>query len=756
MNQNKISRINKYISQKTVTEIRNNSNQKIYINESIYIIFVLLIFIQNVKSIKIRNINSISEISITIRGKGNQYILNDEMVQMSEEYLNFDYEPSQILINGVLQEYTGKIVYNLTKEENYITMKWEKPIGNCNTMFYQLDNITYIDLSKFDSSKVTQTIYMFSFCYSLTSINFENFNTTQVNNMFCMFYSCTSLDSLDLSNFDTKKVTNIDYLFYGCYSLKSLDLKRFNTSLVKSMINVFFSCLKLTSLNIKSFDTSSVTNMGYLFNMCISLKSIDLSNFNTSSVNQMQGMFGYCQSLTSLDITNFDTSSVINMETMFINCLLLTSLNIRNFNTSLVRHFKYLFCSCVSLTSLDLSNFNTEKIEDMNYMFYNCYSLKEINLSNFITSSVENTEFMFYNCSSLKHLDLSNFDMSKNNNMESMFSECNSLRYLNLKNFQTSLVRNMDNLFYGCKSLVSLDLSSFNTSSVETMENMFFGINNITKYCIKEDKTPGIVIQLNKIIKNFENVCSDKCFFEGFKLIIDKNNCISDCSLDEIYKFEYNNLCYNSCPYKTYLFNNSNKCTNLNANNFFNGENGISLDNSLIKDKLKENIRDDIINKNIEIKDIISGKKEDLILKSSDTIYQITSSDNQNNKKYNNLSTINLGECENILKDIYGIDPNLPLIIFKMDYYRTDSLIPIIGYELFHPINRTKLDLSYCKNKIFNITIPVSIDEDNLFKYDPNSKYYTDECFPYITENGTDILLNDRHDEYNNNNMSLC
>ena len=115
-----------------------------------------------------------------------------------------------------------------------------------------------------------------------------------------------------------------------------------------------------------------------------------------------------------------------------------------------------------------------------------------------------------------------------------------------------------------------------------------------------------------------------------------------------------------------------------------------------------------------------------------------------------------MGECENILKDKYDIDKNEALIIVKIDYFKPDSLIPIIGYEVFHPKNKSKLNLSYCENELINLNIPVNIDEDNLFKYDPNSEYYTDECYPYTTENGTDILINDRHLEYNDNNMSLC
>ena len=92
----------------------------------------------------------------------------------------------------------------------------------------------------------------------------------------------------------------------------------------------------------------------------------------------------------------------------------------------------------------------------------------------------------------------------------------------------------------------------------------------------------------------------------------------------------------------------------------------------------------------------------------------------------------------------------------KIDYFIPGKLIPIIGYEIYHPLNKSKLDLNYCENKTVNYTIPVTIDEDKLFKYDPTSDYYTDECFSYTTDNSTDILLNDRHDEYNTNNLSIC
>ena len=90
------------------------------------------------------------------------------------------------------------------------------------------------------------------------------------------------------------------------------------------------------------------------------------------------------------------------------------------------------------------------------------------------------------------------------------------------------------------------------------------------------------------------------------------------------------------------------------------------------------------------------------------------------------------------------------------NFIKNERLIPIVGYEIYHPLNKSKLDLNYCKNILMELNIPVSIDENQLYKYDPNSGYYTDKCYSYTTENGTDILLSDRQKEFTDNNLSLC
>ena len=195
-----------------------------------------------------------------------------------------------------------------------------------------------------------------------------------------------------------------------------------------------------------------------------------------------------------------------------------------------------------------------------------------------------------------------------------------------------------------------------------------------------------------------------------------------------------------------------------NTKNFFLGLSNEDNKEILNKDEIIKKIKDDIINHRIEplLLNVTQGNKEDLSIKEDNVLYQITTTENQNNNTYNNISTIKLGKCEEILRTKYNISSNLSLIIFKIDYYMEGLLIPIIGYEVYEPINKTKLNLSYCEESSISYNIPVTIDENNLFKYNPNSDYYNDKCNSYTTENGTDIILNDRKEDFKENNMSLC
>ena len=143
---------------------------------------------------------------------------------------------------------------------------------------------------------------------------------TNSSKMFWSIYDEQIIENileLDLSNFDTSKVTDMSGMFAGMSSLTTLNLSSFNTSKVTNMRSMFGGMSSLTTLDLSNFDTSKVTNMSTMFRYMSNLTSLDLSNFDTSKVTDMQGMFGDMRSLTTLNLTNFDTSNVKNMNQMF-------------------------------------------------------------------------------------------------------------------------------------------------------------------------------------------------------------------------------------------------------------------------------------------------------------------------------------------------------------------------------------------------------------------------------------------------------
>ena len=164
--------------------IFNSQFKKIYkhirIMSSEFIILFYL-FINLIHETTLRKLNLDSEITIVIKGNGTQKILSDNF----GTFYGFSfYEfPYQIVVNGISQNYTGRYVYNLTNNINYITLKWNTQVTNCNSMFCQLTNIISVDLSKFDSSKVESFDCLFYNCSNIKSINLANLNTSSCLNM---------------------------------------------------------------------------------------------------------------------------------------------------------------------------------------------------------------------------------------------------------------------------------------------------------------------------------------------------------------------------------------------------------------------------------------------------------------------------------------------------------------------------------------------------------------------------------------------
>ena len=189
---------------------------------------------------------------------------------------------------------------------------------------------------------------------------------------------------------------------------------------------------------------------------------------------------------------------------------------------------------------------------------------------------------------------------------------------------------------------------------------------------------------------------------------------------------------YNICTYQYYLTYN---CS-------FNNLTNLEILNKLKVEMLKTYPQNGI---NVEI-NALKGNSFQL----SNSISQLASNDSS-------FSKIDLGECENKIKETNGLDPNTSLIFLKFENIGSSRSERNIQYEVYEPFNYEPLNLSICENKKIKIITPFEISHElikiinNILDqgYDPfneNGKFYREICTPYNSENGTDVLLDDREE----------
>ena len=165
-----------------------------------YISLVYLIFSSLVVKCDDRQIEmGESFIILKTKGKGDISILSSGY---SGE------KPNEIFINNTkIDEIKKQYFFNISENDIIIIkLLWNEEINTTYNIFNECINIIEINLSNFNTQKVTNMGYMFSYCSKLTSLDLSNFNTVNVTNMEYMFSDCKELNSLDLSNFNTLKL----------------------------------------------------------------------------------------------------------------------------------------------------------------------------------------------------------------------------------------------------------------------------------------------------------------------------------------------------------------------------------------------------------------------------------------------------------------------------------------------------------------------------------------------------------------------
>ena len=115
----------------------------------------------------------------------------------------------------------------------------------------------------------------------------------------------------------------------------------------------------------------------------------------------------------------------------------------------------------------------------------------------------------------------------------------------------------------------------------------------------------------------------------------------------------------------------------------------------------------------------------------------------------------------NIINKKFKFDENISLIILKFEKLTNNAGQKNVQYEIYEPFNKTKLDLSICETTYIDLYVPITLTEETQSLYNDlkengfdlfniNDSFYQDICSIYKSNDGTDVLLADRKNDYYN------
>jgi len=218
------------------------------------------------------------------------------------------------------------------------------------------DDVNCVDLQSCvipTFASVSNTSYMFSYCYALSSITLP-----------------TSWGS----------VSNTSAMFSYCYALSSITLPT-SWGSVSNTSSMFSYCCALSSITLPT-SWGSVSNTSYMFASCHALSSITLPT-SWGSVSITSNMFASCYALSSITLPT-SWGSVSNTSCMFATCCALSSITLPT-SWGSVSNTSYMFSSCYALSSITLPT-SWGSVSNTRNMFASCYSLKYINNIDYLGS----------------------------------------------------------------------------------------------------------------------------------------------------------------------------------------------------------------------------------------------------------------------------------------------------------------------------------------------------------------------------------
>ena len=670
------------------------------------------------------------------------------------------------------------------------------------SMFKGCTGLTYINLDNFDTSKVTDMESMFEGCSNLTSLNLK-FNTTKVQYMNKMFKDCISLENLYFKNINTSSIGTMHQMFYNCRSLKYVNLYNLEER-GQSVIDIFEKASNDFKICVKEHE-----NIPKIFNILYNLENanrdcsgacygdwrieIPEKKYCCPKFKYEDNCYDKCPSKTKTYSNYFDGKIC------------------QSFNCSYLYNYEQSEC----ITSLTPGHYiNDTESKTIDKCHKNCLTCKGkgIDGDSNCTKCKENVKNIFRGncydtcldgtlpnsneckCFEKKCLTCSEESLAYDlcltcNEKEGYFEKIDE--NINISNF-VDCYKNPEKYFHNSTS--NKYEPCFNSCEYCTQLG-----NYETHYCTKCDFNFSFAIQINDIAsetpiyncypnctyyyyfdENNVYQCTEgpKCPKEYGRLVFGSRQCVKNCSDHPLQKKEYRKTCYEKCPVDPSLLIEVGDLCRAACPSFeepfemveqqvcvsnctiMERKDGLCITNYVgnksnaeVQDKVLTNLMEDIIETfNYSYVDDYTS----IVLEEKNHTYEIITT----NSKVRNpkTSTLYLKNCENTLKSYYGIDPKESLHVLKLDAYRDGQTGPTVEYQIYYSFNGLKLeqlDLTLCEGDGISLLISFNMtDGEDL--YNKNSGYYNDICYTFTTGNGTDLTLEDRQQEFSENNKSLC
>ena len=147
-------------------------------------------------------------------------------------------------------------------------------------------------------------------------------------------------------------------------------------------------------------------------------------------------------------------------------------------------------------------------------------------------------------------------------------------------------------------------------------------------------------------------------------------------------------------------------------------------------------------------------KEDKIFIQATDTPTELRSLSIISNER---VPAIDLGYCETLLKEANNIPADKNLVIVKLGENDDNNRNKNLDIDVYNPITHKKLNLSICDNTTVDLYVPLNMSQkqsiiyknlvdDGYEPFDLYDKFYRELCTPYTSENGTDVLLDEREE----------